>query len=80
MASRDIQGSLPRYYPKQKEYKIEDLILESNMEDREGTNTTGHVMTHIVTITIIIGYITIIIGYRIITMIMIIVITIIIER
>ena len=21
-----------RYYPKQKEYKIEDLILESNME------------------------------------------------
>lgn len=26
---RDYSG---RYYPKQKEYKIEDLILESNME------------------------------------------------
>ena len=41
------QRALPRYYPKQKEYKIEDLILESNMEDWEG-RITGQNVTHIV--------------------------------
>lgn len=25
-----------RYYPKQKEYKVEDLILESNLEEPDG--------------------------------------------